>query len=312
MDKGNDFALKNQYSSAIEEWKAVLKYDPNNKPAQDFIAGAQAKQGTEVEKYYQEGQSYVQKGNSVQALNVWNKALEMDPENQKVKAAIAKIILKKGQKLKALLGQGDELYAEQDYPGALQKYQLALQNTPGNKEAKAKIKKLQKLQGSKFEDYLAKGKKYLITGQNKKAIDNLEMARSINSNDPNVNTLYNRAKLAWRKNIESLLTAGEDLFDKGSKEEAKNKFQSVLKEDPNNEKANDYIKRMTGQNEQKADAEKIKNLYYEGVNLYINGKIKEAIDKWNEVLKLDHNNTNAANNKKKATLKLQAIGQLSQ
>jgi cytochrome c-type biogenesis protein CcmH/NrfG len=69
---------------------------------------------------------------------------------------------------------------------------------------------------------------------------------------------------------------------------------------------------LTGQQSvQKADAEKVKALYYEGVNLYINGKIHEAIAKWQECLKHDPGNVNAQNNIKKAQVKLQSIEKLS-
>jgi hypothetical protein len=47
------------------------------------------------------------------------------------------------------------------------------------------------------------------------------------------------------------------------------------------------------------------------VSLYINGKIHEAIAKWQECQKLDPGNVNAQKNIEKAQAKLQSIEKLS-
>jgi cytochrome c-type biogenesis protein CcmH/NrfG len=102
------------------------------------------------------------------------------------------------------------------------------------------------------------------------------------------------------------------LFEKGNKKNAKEAFQEVLSVEPNNKKANDYIKKMTGQQSQaKVDADKAKALYYEGVSFYLEGKIREAIDKWKKCLAQDPNNFNAQNDIKKAEAKLQSLEKLN-
>jgi tetratricopeptide (TPR) repeat protein len=112
--------------------------------------------------------------------------------------------------------------------------------------------------------------------------------------------------------VKELDVKGVALFDGGNKEEAKAKFEEVLKLKSSDETANDYVKKLTGQQSQeKVDAEKAKALYYEGVSLYINGKIHEAIDKWKECLKQDPGNMNAQKNIDKAMVKLQSIEKLN-
>jgi cytochrome c-type biogenesis protein CcmH/NrfG len=86
----------------------------------------------------------------------------------------------------------------------------------------------------------------------------------------------------------------------------------VLTLDPENVRANDYITQMTGQtSEQKANSENVKALYYEGVNLYLDNKIPDAIDKWKQCLVLDPGNVNAQQNISKAQAKLESIKKLS-
>jgi cytochrome c-type biogenesis protein CcmH/NrfG len=108
------------------------------------------------------------------------------------------------------------------------------------------------------------------------------------------------------------LEKATDLLASGDKANAKAKAESVIAIDPNNEKAYDLIQQMTGkQAQEKVDADKVKALYYEGVNNYINGNIREAIAKWQECRKLDPTNVNAKNDIDKAMAKLQQIESLS-
>jgi len=143
-------------------------------------------------------------------------------------------------------------------------------------------------------------------------LKHLQSAKEIDPNDPKVQDALFKVQKDITVKVKSFNESGIALFGSGDKEGAKKKFDQVLKLKPSDETANDYVKRMTGQQSvQKADAEKVKSLYYEGVNLYINGKIHEAIAKWQECLKQDPGNINAQNNIKKAQVKLQSIEKLS-
>lgn len=58
------------------------------------------------------------------------------------------------------------------------------------------------------------------------------------------------------------------------------------------------------------DRAKLKSLYYEGIQLYINGEIKAAIKKWKECLKEDPSDIAAQNQISKAKDKLRAISNI--
>jgi hypothetical protein len=60
----------------------------------------------------------------------------------------------------------------------------------------------------------------------------------------------------------------------------------------------------------KADAEKVKTLYYEGIKLYLAGDIRGAIKKWNECLEEDPRNAGALKNLEQARAKLKNIEKL--
>ncbi len=315
MDKANGFLLNNRYSDAIAEWQKVLTYQPDaiiNKQANDFIADAKKKLETEVEKHYQAGLKFQKNKDNLKALSEWNAALEMDPDNAEVKNAIASTKVANGEQVKALLAEGNELAAEKDYSGALAKYQMAKKVNPSSSTVQAKIRKIKALQVADLEKSLAVGKKKMGAGDLKSALEAMEAAYRIDPTNVEVKENLFRIKKETRTKVDSLLQEGDTLFASGDKVNAKSKYESVLSIDPNNEKANDQIQQMTGQQSQeKVDADKVKALYYEGVNNYINGNIHEAVQKWQDCLKLDPTNVNAKNNISKAMAKLQSIEQLS-
>ncbi len=307
-----NFMLNSQYSDAISEANKVLKQDPNNKQAQGFIQDAQAKMGVEVDKHYAAGKGYLKKGNSIQALNEWNLALTMDPSNQKIQNAIKTLKVNRNSRVKALIAEGDQYYQAEDYSNALVSYNKAKEIDPHSSLVKSKLKKLLTKQSSEVDGVYRNAMKAYSKGDLKSAGKYISLAKELSPSDEKIGNAFFKIQKDITVKIKSLDADGVSLFNSGDKEKAKAKFQEVLKLKSSDETANDYVKQMTGQQSQeKVDAEKVKSLYYEGVNLYINGKIHEAIEKWDECLKLDPNNSNAQSNKNKAMVKLQSIEKLS-
>ncbi|HTA16873.1 MAG TPA: tetratricopeptide repeat protein, partial [bacterium] len=107
------------------------------------------------------------------------------------------------------------------------------------------------------------------------------------------------------------MAKGHKAMDAGDKATAMAEFNAVVKLDPTNADANSMIHKLTGSDSRaKVDAEKAKTLYYQGVDLYVNNKIKEAVNTWKEVLKIDPDNTDAQKNIQRAEAKLKALANL--
>jgi cytochrome c-type biogenesis protein CcmH/NrfG len=183
---------------------------------------------------------------------------------------------------------------------------------PASAILRAKTSKVKAIQAAELKKYLALSQAELTKGDLKTALLNLENAYRVDSSNVEVKDGLFKTKREIRGKVDSLLSEGTSLFDAGDKIKSKQKFEAVLTLDPNNEKANEFIQKMTGQQAQeKVDADKVKSLYYEGVNNYINGNIHDAVQKWQECLKLDPSNVNAKENINKAMAKLQSIEQLN-
>jgi tetratricopeptide (TPR) repeat protein len=90
--------------------------------------------------------------------------------------------------------------------------------------------------------------------------------------------------------------------------EAKEKFNEILKMDPNNTEANDYLSKLTGTAAKVAvSKEEIKKLYYDGVSLYLDGQNKRAIAVWQKILLLDPENQEAKSSIAKAEMELKEM-----
>ena len=313
LEKASNFLVNSQYSDAIAEYQKVLQYQPDNKQAQNFIADTRGKLEIEVKKHYSSGKSHYQRGNTVEALNEWNLALKMDPSNEGVLKAIKNAKVKGRDRVKSLLAEGDEFYNSKNYSDAMVSYMKAKKLEPGNPAVKSKLAKLAKNQKKDTENVFAKAMKYYSKRDYLSAKKYLQVAQQLSPDDPRINENLFKVQKDISNTVKDLDAEGVSLFEGGDKVKAKSRFDKVLQYKPNDDTANDYVKKLTGQQAQeKVDAEMVKTLYYDGVNLYINGKIHEAIGKWQECLKQDPNNVNAQNNINKAMVKLQSIQKLSQ
>jgi tetratricopeptide (TPR) repeat protein len=313
MEKASNFLLNNQYSDAIGEWNKVLTLQPSNPTAPGFIADAKKKRDEEVQKHLGAGKSLVKKGDTVDALNEFTIAKQMDPDNQDVQKAINALKVNNKEKIKALVTEGDEFYRSKDYSDAFISYSKALKVDSHNSMVKKKLAQLKSNQSKDINGVLEKAKK---AESNKKFLDAkkyYQLAQQLDPSNEKIKESLFSVQKDIRNRVKELDDEGVALFNSGDKDKSKSDFVQVLQFKPNDDTANDYLSRMTGQQATaKVDAEKVKALYYDGVNLYINGKIHEAIDKWKECLKQDPNNVNAQANINKAMVKLQSIEKLSQ
>ncbi len=313
MERGSNLYLDNEYSGAIKEWKAVLRYQNDHKEAKAFIEDAESKLKGEVDKHLAAGREYIRKGRNVDALRELDLALAMDPNNAEAKAAKQKMVLKRSEKVGSFLEQGNEYLAAKDYPAAIQKFRAALRENNADAKAKAALAKAKTAQKTAYDKAVAAGKKATDAKDFRRAIHSLEEAKRIDPSSAEASNLLFRARSRMRSYVKETLDEGESLFAAGQKDKARERFLKVVALEEDNALANDYIKRLTGQQSQaKADSEKVKTLYYDGVNLYINGKINEAITSWKECLRLDPGYTNAQKNIDKAMVKLQSLKKLGQ
>jgi len=271
-ETGKRFFEEGLYREAIEQFLNSIAMNYRSKEAREYIEKAKLaieelrKKENEriveqVSAFLREGIKYYNLNQNRKALEVLNKALQLDPENSQVKEYIlrASIALKREEErsvpktspfyrlVETLKRLGLEAYRKGRYDESIKYWEEILLIFPYNEEAKLNLTKVL----SKADPALA-----------------AEILKN----------LYSRA---------------ESLFSKNRKKEAEETLMIILSVDPNYSKAKKLLSIIKGSvkkerviisEEQKAEARK---LYKKGVELYSEEKLEEAIELWKKAIKLD-------------------------
>ncbi|MEW6555825.1 MAG: hypothetical protein AB1349_00545 [Elusimicrobiota bacterium] len=89
-DKGLDYYQKGEYRNAIAEFNEILKFQPDHQQSIRLIKQSKLKIEELTAELYYKGLKEYTKGNVKQAISYWQKALEIDTENDKIKNALEK------------------------------------------------------------------------------------------------------------------------------------------------------------------------------------------------------------------------------
>ncbi len=160
-----------------------------------------------------------------------------------------------------------------------------------------------------FENQLKQGKTLLSTGKFREAYefyskfrnkypDNQEIAETLEMIQKKINNEQ------FREQIKAIIIEGLNIYKKGNIKGAIVKWQEGLNLDPDNVQLKTYIKSA----EEKIQVVgNITNILNEGVEIYKTGRVEEAIKKWEEVLKIEPNNSQARTYIESARQKLKGL-----
>lgn len=142
-----------------------------------------------------------------------------------------------------------------------------------------------------------------------------EKARLVTS----LSNRYESEKEDLKKNLANRLLANEQVknqhYNRGvelySQEDYDNaiiEFETVLKFDPNHRQAREFLQKARGAKRNPTTYSKeIMGLYYQGIDFYVAGEYRKAIDVWNRILRIDPYNNLALKNIADAEKKLKEL-----
>jgi tetratricopeptide (TPR) repeat protein len=299
------------YVDAKVDFARVLELDPKNKTAHEYLDKTQ----TAIDKNFSTEMAKAKKAlkakKAEDAAEALEKALAMKPDDEEAKTLHSKTNFNIGKLVDRYLHKGDADFKRGDYEGAEREWKHAESFTKGKEKARVKLAKLAKLTTTEVAKAMKKAK---AAEKSKNLVGMRNAYRAILAVSPgNVDAKNGLTKVNSQisDKVKKSVDKGRSLFEGGDKKGARTQFEAALKLDPTNSDANDYITRITGsQSNAKVNSERVKQLYYQGVDLYVNNKIKEAIKTWEELLALDPNHQDAAKNIQRAKAKLKALENL--
>ncbi len=275
-----------------------------------------------AKQFLKEGENFESKQDWLSAYVSYQKTLAWEPENS---TALAKADFlrpkiyqtqkeKTEKEINSLLVENylkvtQEYQDKQDFKPALLLIGQALKLEPQNQKVLSLQRELLKAQNDKILELERKGSESYNKGNYPEAIlawnQILEMDSTHLAAKSNIDLASSKVKTA------SYLKQGIEFFNSGNFSLAEKQFNLALSVDPKNRVALDYLQQVRARTAKRTTLEDLKKdleiwkIYQEALSKYQQGKYQEALDLWNEVLKVYPNNQNTLRNIQQAKARLQ-------
>ena len=308
LRKGSKAYFRKDYAKALRYWERVLKLDSRNANAKKFIKTAKQKLAERLKSRNDRADAFYQKKLFQDARQEWSAVLNLESGNQRARAGLKKLQLRAQKKEKRQTAKVLQRVNRSNVQDALRDFKGALKTEPKKLVSQKRVSKITTGSKNRSEQSYRKGIELFSKDKLREAIACLEQALEVDSNNQGIKNLLYKARTRLRENIKALRSRGIELANAGRLPEAKEKFNMILKLDPDNAEAREHLSKLNGSTVQVAvSKEKIKKLYYDGVSLYLDGKNKGAIEVWQKILLLDPENEEAKSSIVKAQMELKEM-----
>lgn len=186
--RGLTFYENEEYEKAISEWNKILDRDPENKLALEHIKKAEVDYSSKVYSLIQRADALGRNGKFVEAINILNKAIGLNPDDRKIRNEINERRAKYENKLSFydLYQQGRNYQIRKEYKKAMDAYEKALVFDPKNKEVRKRydevkaraFAKREPMTGQVKADFL-KSLRLMNEGKYEQALEILEALQKI-------------------------------------------------------------------------------------------------------------------------------------
>ena len=186
--RGITFYESEEYEKAISEWKKILERDPENNLAKEHIKKAEVDFETKVLSLMSRADALGRKGKFREAVNMLNKAINLNPDKIKVRKELDNRMNRYENKMDLydLYQQGSIYQTRKEYKKAMEAYKRALAIEPYNKEIKKRYEdvkarafaKVQPMTGQVRADFV-KSIRLVNQGNYKEALKILESLQKI-------------------------------------------------------------------------------------------------------------------------------------
>ena len=261
-----------EFTKAIALYKIAILLEPDNQEARIKLIEAQNKeniayQNLELMLHLQAGREYHNRKKYLEAIQEWFKALLIDPDNEEAKKMlkIDQYLLRQKQleeKIIQMIARGIDLFMNREYIQSKDIFQQVLKIDSDNETAQEYLKKiediLKKLQQRKLyeneaEKHFMLGVDYFNKKKYEQALDEFDLTLDLiptheGAIEYRKRTLDMLKKLKLdeerQKNelIQKLLLEGINLYQISEFENAIYNFKRVLKLDPDNQYALEYLR----------------------------------------------------------------------
>lgn len=260
LNEGLEIYKTGNINEAINKWEEVLKIDPGNKQAVNYINSAKQKSKElrlkkEVEGLILKADDEISKNNDLAGLLLYKRAYALNPNNQildkKIEETKEKLLKQDfgGTDVEAALTveafkKGIEYLFEEDYIATIKEWKKALEKRPLEKKLKDYIDIVKDILKKRLEELMEKTDLSYRERRLDETIDNINNILKI---DPT-----NEFALKFKRDIKSLIDEEAqkkykeaiDLMEAGRLKETREILLYILKLDPNHISAKKRIEEV--------------------------------------------------------------------
>lgn len=304
--RGLGYYRQKNLSRAQQEFREALNLDPNHKQAREYFNRVEREIDTnrrQVQRLLTEAQSYEQKKQYVKAHSNYRRVLEIEPGHEE---AHRRLELLKGQirlVVEDKFQRAKNLFLRNDNQNAIAAFKEILAIDPDHVASKSYLKRATQRVEALAEQHYQRGQNFFQQKNWDMVIQECNLALALNPNHTAAEELH-RMALA-NISLDKLYARGVEYFARGDYKNARSIFKQILAKEPNNTAAQDYLKRA-----EKAFDDRITEIFNTGMIKYTEGDYEEAINAWNNVLKIDPRHASALEYIQKAKEKLEALNRI--
>jgi tetratricopeptide (TPR) repeat protein len=313
ISKGSAFLTGDDFLQARDELQKALAVKPGDPEARKYLDITNESIRKAIPAKLEQAKSDFENKKYSEAYNGWDFVMKADPENAQAREGMAGLERNSGDIVTARELKAADLEKQGRLAEAITEYSEISKIAPKSRQAgvSAKISALMSKIKGKVKLLLAAADEANAAKESRKALEKYnEVLKYDEKNGRALNGITKiKSNLEDQKQI-YLAMAKQNKADDRTK--SLTYYKKAIELDPNSEEANKGIEQLTGSQSKVAlDAQKIKSMYYEGVDKYVNGEVDTAIKIWKQVLAMDPSHVEARKNIKRAEEKLQAIKSLS-
>ncbi|MBP7791660.1 MAG: PilT/PilU family type 4a pilus ATPase [Candidatus Goldbacteria bacterium] len=249
LNDGLEIYKTGNINEAINKWEEVLKIDPGNKQAVNYINGArqklkELKLKKEIDGLIAKADEEINKNNDLAGLLLYKRAQMLNPNNQTIDKKIDELrekLLKQefgGTDVEAALTaeafrKGIEYLFEEDYIRTIKEWKKALEKRPLEKKLKDYIDVVKDLLKNRLEELMEKTDMAYRERRLDETVDNIKNILKIDPSNEFALKFMRDIKSLIDEDIQKKYKEAIDFMESGKLKETRELLLYILKLDPN-------------------------------------------------------------------------------
>lgn len=304
--RGVGYYQQKKYAQAEKQFSLALEANPEFKEAATYLDRTKAKFGEIADqeaRLLQSAKALERKKNYVDAVKKYLEVLNLDQDNGVAKRRIAVLKPKIEVFVENKFQEGLRAYRNENFTAAESALLWVLSIDPKHLAAKRNLAKLRNERAKKVQDYLEQAEAHFQNRRWEEALAYYEKTLKLSPKDSKAQ----KGKQATESQLQivRLFEQGQKQFQAKNYAQAAETYRQILKLEPNNVSAQTELNKCTA-----IIGEMAENLFNAGMKLFTLEKYRDAIRKWDEVLRLEPHHKRSLEYIKQAQQRIRALESL--